>query len=206
MFRWYGCGAEQAISPPRPPSDPSLVAFLERLDKAIEEKDQRFILSIVHPDCEVSYGGFRGVEDFKEYWFAPVSPGRDFFEELRRALDMGGIWTEPSTAYAVPYTAMAPGEDEHGVRLGVLIAPEVNVRACPGLKGRLLDTLGYELVGLCNIKVPIAVDGLDWACVLLPEGGRGYVATKFLASPLGPRFLFRKVAGNWMLVSTIAGQ
>lgn len=196
----------QPYAPPPPPKEPTLVTLLERLSRAVEELDEEYILSIVHPDCVVSYGGFQGKDDFREYWFGSLSQGLDFFSELQRALELGGIYVEGGGGYSFPYTSMAPATSPEGIMLGVMLPTKTHVRAWPGLKGRIIGSLGQELVKLCNIEVPLPVDGMDWTCVLLPQGGRGYVASHLIAQPTGLRFLFRPEGSSWWLVSTVAGE
>lgn len=196
----------RSVALPAPLQDPELKALERRLQKAVTDRDEQYVLSLVHAKCSVSHGGFRGPDDFREYWFGNASHGIDFFEEMQKALNLGGVVLENGSAFVLPYTATAPSIDEQGVMLGVIAAPAVNVRAWPGLKGRLLGVVGHETVRMCNIEVPIAVDGMDWTCILMPDGQRGYVSDMFLVKPTGIRFLFRRLEGRWMLVSTVAGE
>ncbi len=185
---------------------PSLAPFLERLEQAADERDQEFILSLVHDDCVVSYGGFRGLEDFKDYWFGPASHGRDFFMEMEQALRFGGVELQENKEFVIPYTSLAPGMDQDGIMLAVVLSSAVNVRAGPGINSRRIGMLGHELVRMCNIVVPVLVDGMDWSCVLLANNKRGYVAKKFLALPTAQCFRFRLENETWMLVSTVTGE
>ncbi len=193
-----------AFPPPEPIQDPELSAFIMQLKEAVERKDKEFILSIVHPKCHVTYGGFAGLQDFKEYWFGVSAHGENFFIVLERALRLGGAMLHDGEEFILPYTALAPPLDEHGVMLAVITASPAFVRAWPGLDAQIIQELSYEQVTLCNIEVPVFVDGIQWHCILLADETRGYIASTVLALPGDHCFRFRCIDGKWMLVSTIA--
>lgn len=202
------CGVAGAWNPGSLQADgPGVAGLLHELRLAVEQRDERRILDLVHPQCVVSYGGFRGPDDFRQHWLPPhATKGRDIFAILERALEIGGAMTRDGD-YVLPYTALAPGVDSDGVLLGVVLPPMANVRAWPGLKGRPVGSLDRNtLVRLCNIEVPVPVDGMEWVCVLLEDGTRGYVAEHLLSLPTEPRFRFRCEQGRWWLVSTVAGE
>src|SRR5262249_1038792 len=84
------------------PKDPSFQAFRDNLIDAAKNRDMKFVLSILDPNIQNSFGGDGGVEEFKEKW-KPGNPEGELWDVLLKILSMGGSLSE--NGFCAPYVS-----------------------------------------------------------------------------------------------------
>ena len=189
--------------------DSSLLRFRADLLRALQRGDTAFIVSIVAPNVGNGFGGDAGLKDFRYFWFGGGERNRKM-EQLREALQLGGVLVDDST-YAVPYYAFArrfpSGLDAHGHAL--VLGEGVRVRQSPGSQRPVVAVLTYGVVSLpkgwTGHPDQDGSSGVVWLQVGLGDGKLGYVAERYLRSPLGLRVTFKKRNGHWVLTSWAEG-
>ncbi len=189
--------------------DSSLLRFRADLLRALHQRDTAFIVTIVAQNVANGFGGDAGVKDFRYFWFGGGERNRKM-EQLTEALNLGGALLDDST-YAVPYYAYGrrfpPGLNAHGHAL--VLGERVPVRQSPGSQRPVVASLTYGVVSLPKGWTGQAdQDGSSdvvWLQVGLGDGRVGYVAERYLRSPLGLRVTFRKRNGHWVLASWAEG-
>lgn len=189
--------------------DRSFKTFRDQLMAAARKKDKEYILSILDPKIELSFGGHSGVKDFKEMWKID-SPNSKFWNELITILQMGGSFksVDGKTEFLAPYiTSQWPDDPSLDVfEYVAVIGTNVRLRATPGTSGKVLESLSYDIVKLVQTQPPtVQKDGLKWFKVKTGTGTEGYVATKYVRSPIDYRAYFKKINGSWRMSAFIAG-
>ena len=85
-------------------SDASFIEFRTNLLAAIERKDLDYVLSQCHEDVMVSFGSEGGVADFRSMWFDGDPEDSEFWQTMKKILDLGGTWfSEDPVTFAAPY-------------------------------------------------------------------------------------------------------
>lgn len=176
--------------------DPELLTFRSRLLRALAEGDIDAVAEMAHPAIKLSFGGDSGRDSFREWLREPEYRG-----ELAAALGLGGVFTSDST-FVAPYTFARFPDDYDAFECFAVTGRDVHVRAAPDADAEILALLSYEAV--CHPPSEWAsVDG--WAPVRLRDGRTGWVAERFLRSPIDYRAIFEKKDGAWRLAIFIAG-
>lgn len=197
---------------------PDFAQFLERLKKAVRDRDAQFIRSIVTPKTKLSFGEHRSIS-----YLNPENPNSPFWSDLEKTLALG--CTNEQIFFSCPTTFRqfdaavknAPADQrETAYETSVIVVGEnVNVRSQPDLKAPTVALLTNEIVKLdrdafkeAMLETPavVAPSNLDgWTPVILPNNKSGYVSTRYAYSPLGYRALFAKENGKWVMQAFVVG-
>jgi hypothetical protein len=191
--------------------DPSFKLFRDKLLSAAQKKDREFVLSILDPKIQLSFGGESGIKDFKEMWKID-QPNSPFWNEMITILKMGGAFKtiDGRKEFVAPYVTSQWPDDPmlEPFEYVAVIGTNVRLRATPGVKAPIVASLSYDIVKLVNTQPPTAAvqkDGFKWVKVATGDGVEGFVADKYIRSEVDYRAYFRKVNGSWRLVVFIAG-
>lgn len=187
-------------------ADPSFVLFRARLLEAVATRDTTFVLAHLHPNVKVGFGGDGGITGFRRNWLTPDG-GEDLWAELATFLPFGSTYdahpagvTDGATARAiVPYWfgAWPDGVDAFEHRL--VVGENVNVRAAAQADAPVLTQLSHAIVRAESFSDE------PWSPIVLETGEVGYVASRFVRSPIGYRMGFVKVDGRWRITFFVAG-
>lgn len=191
--------------------DRSFKVFRDRLLTAARKKDKEFILSILDPNIELSFGGHKGVKDFKEMWKID-EPKSQFWDELTTILRMGGAFktTGGRKEFVAPYVTSQWPDDPmlDAFEYVAVIGTNVRLRSAPGTKSPVVESLSYDIVKTNRThpyENPVQKDGFNWIRLIAPSGKQGFVADKYVRSPIAYRAYFRKIKGSWRMTAFIAG-
>jgi hypothetical protein len=166
--------------------DPSLVAYLAKLKDAVAKEDRSVLLPLVHPQIKLGFGGDDGIANFRPDW--PL---------LRRLLAMGGAWQ--GDLFSLPYVFAKFPEDLDAFDYAAITGKGVWLRERPSIDSRGLRQLSYDIVKVDD-------QGEAWWKVQTLNGARGYVSSRFIASPVGYRAIFQKnERGEWKMFALLAG-
>ncbi|HJT80296.1 MAG TPA: SH3 domain-containing protein [Chthoniobacterales bacterium] len=209
-------GADTEISKPFPPyrlrpvddssRDPEFRKFYAKLLSAIERKDHGFLISIVDPKIELSFGGDAGISRFKEMW-KPTERKSPIWNELGEALRLGVTFDAKQGEFWAPYVFSRFPENYDGFDYSVIIAKEVKVRQKPKSSAPVLATLSYEIVrtNYSEFNDAATTGKPQWIKVGLSDGREGFVPAAMVRSPIDYRAGFAKKEGKWMMTVFIAG-
>lgn len=189
--------------------DPSFSAFRQRLVRAVEMRDAKFVLSAVDRDVKNGFAGEDGFENFKKQWklHNPKSP---FWDELMFLLVSGGAFqkgAENKTFWA-PYVYAVFPENLDAFEYAALIAPNVKLRAKPQAAARVVADLSYNVVKVDynnSVKDRANADRYAWVKIETLGGRKGFVPAKTLRSPIDYRAAFEKKKGVWKMTVFLAG-
>ncbi|HEY8449539.1 MAG TPA: SH3 domain-containing protein, partial [Bacillota bacterium] len=196
--------------------DPSFHAFHQDLLRIIEARDVDGLLAIVDPAVRNDFGGGGGIDDFRSRWGlegeqAASSPVWPLLSDL---LELGGVFTDGGQAFVAPYVFVL--YDQYADELdpfyhSVVTGAGVNVRAAPSLDSAVLERVSHLVVRVLPAdgerETTVTIDGRSyaWKKIQLPSGTIGYLADKYLWSPVGYRVRFDRHDDGWRLTFLLAG-
>jgi hypothetical protein len=190
--------------------NPSFLAFRTKLIAAAERKDTQFILSILDPKIELSFGGDAGIPAFKRIWKID-SKNSEFWAALLQVIKNGGQFTGEGAnrlnLFAAPYPHTAWPDDLDGFEHSVIFGNNVNLRKEPNMNAEVVTRLSYNVVRIEPETVPKSgkSEYSGWWQITTLGGLRGFVKREFVRSPLDYRAGFEKKRGVWKMTFFIAG-
>ena len=188
-------------------ADPSFVLFRARLLEAAQARDTSFVMRVLDQNAKLSFADHTGDEGFRSLWLTEPRPEgeEDVWTVLTRTVAFGSAYTagsneEPPSA-TVPYVFGAWPDSLDAFEYGAIIGERVRVRATPDTTGEVLTVLTFALV-----PTPYEPDVPEgWHAVTLADGRTGYVAARYVRSPIDYRLGFVRDDGQWRIVYFIAG-
>ncbi len=195
---------------------------LERLRRAVRDRDAAFLRQIADPNINLTFGRPIMLDDLDIKNTEAI-----VWRKLERALNPGcALDSIPSGSYwACPVTFLAPAKNPEvdAFRDIVVVGTDVAVRETPSLKGKLITRvsnavlhaqgLTYNPEKLSAAEANAIQDWYDlsttnegWQYVSLPDGRKGFISSRYAFSPIGYRAIFNKDdAGNWKMTAFVAG-
>jgi hypothetical protein len=188
--------------------DPSFLAFRNKLIAAAERKDLKYVMGVMDPNIELSFGGHSGLKDFREYWKDEAA----FWKEFLPVIKNGGSFAPPAEAsgrtFVAPYSFSSWPEldafDHH-----MIFGSGVNLREKPSIDAKVLHGLSYNIVKITG-ALPAPTEQkpdipADWYRVETLGGKKGWVKAEFVRSPIDYRAGFEKKKDQWKMTFFIAG-
>jgi hypothetical protein len=202
--RGVAAGAESTLEHQelRPRDDgfqrPDFATFRRQLQEAVALKDEEAVLRVVDSAVRVDFGGGGGLDAFHRLMNTATE---NFWGELSRVLELGGRFRTPD-AFDAPYVYSDWPEGFDALECAAVVGRGVRLRATPGTNARTLTTVDFAIVKLFPREVPGA---RGWRRVGLATGRTGYIASRYVRSPIDYRALFEHKQGRWWLVAFVAG-
>jgi hypothetical protein len=166
--------------------DPSLVAYLSKFKDAVAKQDDLALSELIDPQIKLGFGGEDGIGHFHSDWLL-----------LDRMLRMGGAWKAGS--FSIPYVFAKFPDDLDPFDYAAITGQGVWLRAEPKPDAAGVRQLSYDIV-------KVEDQGESWWKVETLTGERGYVSSRFIASPIGYRAIFEKSKqGTWRMTAFLAG-
>lgn len=187
--------------------NPSFRVFRNRLLRAARARDTRFILSILAPDIQNSFGGSGGVREFRETWRIERRESR-FWNELITVLELGGTFEGSGTDryFGAPYTFTRFPENLDAFTHAVIVGRSVRAHSRPAASAPVVATLTYDIVRAdYENSVRDGDDDYAWLRITTPAGRPAFVQARNIRSPIDYRAIFTRSNGRWMMTSFIAG-
>lgn len=189
--------------------DKSFSVFRQKLLDAVKKRDAKFVLSILDPKIEISFGGDAGIEDFKKSWKINnrQSP---FWDEMQTVLTNGGAFMDKSKrTFGAPYLYTQPFPQELDIfEYAAIFGENVNLRQQPNANSAIVAALSYNIVKPDfdrSVKDKSKDGEYLWVKVETLGGKKGFVAGQFVRSPIDYRAVFEKKNGKWKMTAFIAG-
>ena len=186
--------------------DPTFVAFRDRLRAAVQRRDTRYLLSILHPNIRVSFGEGGGVESFKKDW-KPEDPNSKVWITLEEILRLGGAYRDISADqkyFCAPYVFSSYPEDgPDAYQAPVVIEPNTLLLDQPN--GRPIARLDYDIVTSAAGDPEYRKPDSEWRKVVTASGKTGFVPARSVRMHLDYRACFEKTGGEWKMALLVAG-
>jgi hypothetical protein len=201
-------GAAAAQLRPRDdaPKDPSFLTFRRKLLEAVRKRDRAFVRKILDHKIRVSFGEGGGKEEFARQWKL-ASGTSPLWKTLFEVLSLGGTFSGQGKdrLFAAPYTYSAFPESLDAFQHFCVIAPNVPLRAKPGEQERVVARLNYDIVRQVAPPRSTKPTSSGWVYVATAAGKRGYIARRYVRSPIDYRALFARRNGEWRMTALVAG-
>lgn len=211
VFVCTGLGQERYVKPvDQAGEDASFLAFRTKLIEAAERKDAAFILNILDPKINLSFGGHAGVADFKSMWKIN-SKNTKFWDEFLPVIKNGGTWWKDKSIgkiFYAPYTFDSFPQDIDSFTHEAIFGSNVNLRESPSPDARVVAQLSYNVVTVetdPDTEAGKIRETRGWSKVKTLGGLEGWVKNEFVRSPIDHRAGFEKKRGVWKMVAFIAG-
>jgi hypothetical protein len=169
-------------------------------------------LAIVDPEIRLGLGGERGLDTFKQQW-QPSRASSKFWNQLGLILSLGGTFEieNGEKNYCAPYITTRwrtlvqrfPAFG-NAADYAVLLRNNVALRSRPSVTAPAIKILSFEVVRLAHGSTT-SKNRLHWIKVKTLDGRLGYIRARDMRSPIDYSACFKKVNGQWRMVSFIAG-
>lgn len=177
-------------------SQAEFFGFRARLQTAVAARDVDALLAMSSPNIKLSFGGDDGSAAFRRQL---ASDGGALFARLAETLALGGSFRTPDQ-FVAPYTYSRWPEQFDAFSHFAVVGERVAVRASQRPTSEMLSTVSWAIV---TLGPEGERDGMTQ--VELPGGRYGWIATRFLRSPVDYRALFVREGGRWQLAMFVAG-
>lgn len=186
--------------------DPGFFVFRARLQEAVARHDTAAVLDAIDPNIKIGFGGKDGAAAFRETWKLQDGDKSPLWAELGLVLALGGGFRGTSS-FEAPYVFSRWPETTDAFEHVAVLGTDVRVRSAPSLDGKILASLGFDLVRLSQAGRSRLTpeQAKEWTAVELKGGRTGYVASRYVRSSVGYRALFNKINGRWRMTAFVAG-
>ena len=211
--------AQEAPLPPvdAGAKDPSWVQFQKRLATAVEQRDVKFLLSILDPKVRNSFEKPDGVKAFVEQWdldTAAKAKDSPLWTELRSMLRFGAAPVEAATGerlLCLPYVAVTFPPTIDPFLFAAVVIADAPVFSKPSTQAPIVANLSHQIVGVEDWDLDDESKSPQrWVKVVLKNGG-GYMASEHIRSAIEARACFTRSrgkvpnAGPWRMISLTVG-
>ena len=196
--------------------DASFKRFRDRLIVALNKHDRKFLLSILHPKIQNSFGGNGGIKEFIADWKLN-SPNSKVWTDLLTVLSLGGSFDteDRQKIFIAPYVTSRWDSIQNKLPTGAdafsysaIIAARVPLYSRPDASRSAIVFLSYDVVEV-DYEHSVGKDAerkeLLWVKIKTLKGQEGYVPRDKIRSAVDQRAYFKKVRGKWMMYIFIAG-
>jgi hypothetical protein len=184
-------------------SDLSWANFRAKLLTALEKRDRKFILGVIHPKVRNGSDAPPGIEEFRKQWEFDSDDGV-FWRQLPATLSVGSAWFQRSNKereLCAPYLlAKWPREVDPGA-YGAIATGEALVKAAPAWESATVARLSYQIVRVTDWEVPDIDPKFQqkWVRIRLLKEGTGYVPEEHIRSPIEHTACFVRAGNSWRL-------
>jgi len=177
---------------------PDFLAFRTELQQTVAKRDVEALLRIVHPQIKNGFGGDDGIAAFRRLWRLDEG-NSELWAELGAVLSLGGTFQGPET-FVAPYVFSRWPDDLDSFDHVAVVGSGVRVRSGPSTDTRPLESLTFAI-----LRRGDGGDEQPWTPVVLADGRKGFVASRYVRSPVGYRAYFSRAGGRWQMTLLVAG-
>jgi hypothetical protein len=184
---------------------PEFFSFRAQLLAALARRDTAALMSVVAPEIHNTFGDDNGAVAFRRLWRLDSADSR-LWQELTTVLALGGTF-EHDSSFVAPYVFSRWPSQYDSFEYLAVIASDVRIRAGPDATAPVVGKAGFEVVRRARTRAgtSAAADSQEWEPVQLEDGRVGYIARRFLRSPVSYRAIFARRGTRWTMVTLIAG-
>lgn len=187
--------------------DKDFFSFKQKLEKAIQEKNVKFIESIIDPQISFAFSeDGMGKTKFLKHWKLDKKPKNpEFWDRLSQTINLG--FTFKDNIWSAPFLFNQTPESVDSYNSSLIIGNTVNVRNKPSKKGAILTQLSWEFVKNEydeNLKQD-PKEPCNFKKVCISDGQIGYICEQYLRSPMDYRVGFSKKNNSWMMIFFVEG-
>ena len=206
VFALAAFGQERFVRPvDEAAKDASFLAFRTKLIAAAERKDLKYVMTVMDPQIQLSFGGHSGVIDFEELW----KDKAEFWKEFLAVIKNGGTFAPATEAsgrmFIAPYTFSSWPAEFDAFEHQMIFGSNVNLREKPATDAKVLEQLSHNIVKITDEVLKPGTETAEWTQVKTLGGKTGWVKSEFVRSPISYRAGFEKKRGVWKMTFFVAG-
>ena len=179
---------------------PDFFTFRAQLLTAVARHDAAALMAVVHPNIKCDFGGGQGKAFFEEFW-KPGAPGSEVWAELAAVLALGGTFDTPDS-FVAPYVYSRWPQGVDGFEHVAVVGDRVRIRTAPRQDAEPASVSSFEILPLARPSVDTPE---GWTAVRLEGEKIGFIASRFVRSPIDYRAYFSRTDGRWQMLTFIAG-
>ena len=179
---------------------PDFFTFRAQLQTAVARRDAKAVLAIVDPKIRFSFGPDGGIDMFVRKWRIDEVDS-ELWSELGEVLALGGRFEGGVDTFVAPYTFKCEAE---GFEELIVVGSKVRARAKPSAEAAIVGTLSFSIVGVPKTQAGQGT-GDAWKEVVLGDGRRAFIASRYIRSPIDYRAYFVNTGGRWLMSAFVAG-
>ncbi len=187
--------------------DVSWARFRDRLLTAVQQRDRKFVLSIVDRNVRNGLERPRGMEEFIRQW-QPDAEDSPLWRELPRALHLAAAWYRHDhmpRSLCAPYVLPQWPKDIDPYGYGAVTARQTDVRSEPSGSAMVQGMLGHVVVRVTDWEVADRDNDSKQKWVKIRSQDRdGYIPEEHIRSPVEHLACFRKSETGWRMTSFLA--
>jgi hypothetical protein len=201
-----GSGLSQSAPPRRllpvdeAVSRPDFFTFRAQLQASLARHDLAALMAVVHPNIKNGFGGDDGKVNFESKW-RPGDADSDVWEELAVVLALGGTF-ESADTFVAPYVFSRWPQRTDSFEYVAVVGDRVRIRTAPRADA---ESAGVSSFGILPLARQPGDTSDAWTALRLSPTKVGYIASRFVRSPIGYRAYFSKQEGHWQLLMFLAG-
>ncbi|MCX2739647.1 hypothetical protein [Pontibacter anaerobius] len=201
--------AETLLPPDNPPSDTSLVAYLQEMEQVVQAQNPEGLRKLVSPDISTGFDGSGGWSDFARQWH-PENEGAEVWLLLEHLLRLGGGYPVEGRKdiFALPYVySNWPDSIDAFMHVAVVKTGAI-LREEPAANASAVCSLNQVILKVDYGKsYPEDAPQKEWWHVESADGElQGYLHHPDVHSPVGYRAIFNKnKRGKWQMTALVAG-
>jgi hypothetical protein len=176
--------------------------FRAHLQAAIGRRDRAALLSAVSANIRISFGDDNGRDAFERQWHLD-SADSELWGTLGATLALGGTFEENGT-FVAPYTFSRWPDNLDAFEHVVVVGARVRIRAAPSLDGDTIGAVSFAVLPLARASGQ-GTSTPEWTAVQLDGRRTGYIASRYVRSPIDYRAIFARVGDGWQLITFVAG-
>ena len=179
---------------------PDFFTFRAQLLTAVARHDAAALMAVVHPNIKCDFGGGQGNAFFEEFW-KPGAPGSEVWAELAAVLALGGTLDTPDS-FVAPYVHSRWPQGVDAFEHVAVVGDRVRIRTAPRQDAEPTSVSSFEILPLARPSVDTPE---GWTAVRLEGEKIGFIASRFVRSPIDYRAHFSRTDGRWQMLTFIAG-
>lgn len=198
--------AQRVIPRDEAPQDPDFHQFRDLLLEAVRNRDRDYLVAVLAPQIQCSFGESGGVAGFLAAWNLD-DPACRLWDELGAVLAMGGQFKrqEGVKSFYAPFTFTAAlPTDYDPYETLIVLAATTPLLAEPRPDAPRVTWLSRNVLRVVREPAQHLRVG-DYTHVELSDGRRGFALSAALRSPIDYRACFQKIQGRWMLTAFVSG-
>ena len=177
-------------------TQPDFFTFRARLQAAVARRDEAAVLAVADPGIRTSFGDDDGLATFRAKLRDPQGSA---WADLGAALALGGRFQSPDS-FVAPYVFAGWPDNLDSFECAVVVGDRVRVRVSADPGSAVVGSVSYEIV---QVLTPPR-EGVTTR-VRLANGRPGFIASRFVRSPVDYRAIFQKTGRQWLLRAFVAG-
>jgi hypothetical protein len=181
---------------------PDFFIFRAHLQAVLAQRDLDGLLKVVDPRIRSSFGDDEGIEAFKKLWRID-EPDSELWRELATVLALGGAF-DAAGNFTAPYTFSRWPQGADSFENVAVMGSNVRIRTEPRIDAPTIASVSFSVLRLDAEAFRSDWTRNEWTAVRF-NGRKGYIATRYIRSPIDYRASFTYTDGRWLLTLFVAG-